>query len=842
MAQLCKILDLFVYVKKKYYLCGCKGLTQLKINTKMKKMFFALLLAIVGTTMTMADEYNYRKVDQVPDVGHYTWYHEYNPQSRRFTFYDQFHYGAGHNRKYIVHVYERKPGQSSIIMRYKNNTPAQYYYGVLMPNGISENEIGSVTYTNEYMLSEFDDEGHTGGNVEMDLTDVMVKAEDQEYTELRIVVEMLTREKWEYFRGWYPVETESRSDCGRGLFHNNYLDVDLPVWHSVKLTPSSQILKYGDNFQLTADVWGSHPATLTIQYSTDAQNWVDLDQRTITAADAKKGYTFTYKRAFLQNGMDADRVYRLKVYDKVRGTNEYTDYFNVSYFYNYEDKYGNTTQYKPGVTVFLGSPSEGKQYYVTSDIPVDLTETASGYKFTMPACNVRVQEAEKLYTVRFYDYDYTLLKEQKVGEGMNAVPPTTPTHAGMTFTGWDGAYTNIQKDIALHALYSVEGIEAKLSEANGLTYVKEGEKINLNIYVKTPTAVAARAYIQTALLETRDQASLQWNENSSYISFTAAEAQAGKIKTKENQSVFSSDYGRARYFRVRVQVGSTDVYSNAIRIDTYYPITINAGDLQALYTVTPRESMKGNGIVYSRPGDTIWAVDLDAEMCELKLDLSMGWSSAVTGIDQSQEGIIWSYVVMPAGLGQNFITVSHKKHTVLFYAAGHVDGYWNLIYGDGVYAPQEVICGGAATPPEVNDIPGKVFRGWYPRGGYAEDAYTNVTEDMAFDALLEDVPTFTVTFKDWDGFVLSQQEVAVGESALPPLVENREGYDFIGWDEDFSCVTTPLIVIAQYEAWPEGIEEVSGEPKVESKKTIKDGVLLIERNGRIYNAQGAEIK
>lgn len=845
MAQLCKIFDLFVYVKKKYYLCGCKGLTQLKINTKMKKMFFALLLAIVGTTMTMADEYNYRKVTEVPDVGHYTWYHEYNPQSRRFTFFDQFHYGAGHNRKYIVHVYERKPGQSSIIMRYKNNTPAQYYYGVLMPNGISENEIGSVTYTNEYMLSEFDDEGHTGGNVEMDLTDVMVKAEDQEYTELRIVVEMLTREKWEYFRGWYPVETESRSDCGRGLFHNNYLDVDLPVWHSVKLTPSSQILKYGDNFQLTADVWGSHPATLTIQYSTDAQNWVDLDQRTITAADAKKGYTFTYKRAFLQNGMDADRVYRLKVYDKVRGTNEYTDYFNVSYFYNYEDKYGNTTQYKPGLTVFLGSPSEGKQYYVTSDIPVDLTETANGYKFTMPACNVRVQEVEKVYTVRFFDYDYTLLKEQQVAEGKNATPPTTPTHAGMTFTGWDGAYTNVQKDIALHALYSVEGVEVKLAEANGLTYVKEGEKINLNIYVKTPTAVVAKAYIQNALLETEDQETLNWSENtSSPINFTAAQAQAGTTQVKANQSVFANgSYGRARYFRVRVHVGSEDIYSNTIRIDTYYPITINAGEYNGLYTeyvVEKPQYIFGSGIIYSRPGDILGFIDANAAECELSLYLANGTPADVRVT--SLGGYTATVLLMPVGYGSNAITVSHKKHTVLFYAAGHVDGYWNLIYGDGVYAPQEVLCGGAATPPEVNDIPGKVFCGWYPRGGYAEDAYTDVTEDMAFDALLEDVPTFTVTFKDWDGFVLSQQEVAVGESALPPLVENRYGFDFIGWDEDFSCVTTPLIVIAQYEAWPEGVEEVSGEPKVESKKTVKDGVLFIERNGRIYNAQGAEIK
>ena len=40
----------------------------------------------------------------------------------------------------------------------------------------------------------------------------------------------------------------------------------------------------------------------------------------------------------------------------------------------------------------------------------------------------------------------------------------------------------------------------------------------------------------------------------------------------------------------------------------------------------------------------------------------------------------------------------------------------------------------------------------------------------------------------------------------------------------------------------QAIDEVSGESKVESQKSIRDGVLLIERNGKTYNALGAEIK
>ena len=179
---------------------------------------------------------------------------------------------------------------------------------------------------------------------------------------------------------------------------------------------------------------------------------------------------------------------------------------------------------------------------------------------------------------------------------------------------------------------------------------------------------------------------------------------------------------------------------------------------------------------------------------------------------------------------------------MLFYAEGHFDGYWRTVYGDGVYEPQEVLCGNATTPPDVNDIPNKVFRGWKARGDYADDAYTDVTDDLIFDAILEDVQTFTVTFKDWDGTVLSTEEVAIGESAsAPAIIEGREGFEFIGWDKDFSKVTEDMTVTAQYEAWAEGIEQFTINNS-QFTKVIRDGVLYIERNGKTYNAQGAEVR
>lgn len=60
----------------------------------------------------------------------------------------------------------------------------------------------------------------------------------------------------------------------------------------------------------------------------------------------------------------------------------------------------------------------------------------------------------------------------------------------------------------------------------------------------------------------------------------------------------------------------------------------------------------------------------------------------------------------------------------------------------------------------------------------------------------------TVTFVDYNGTILKTEIVEVGQSATAPADPVRNGYNFIGWDTDFSNVATDVTVTALYELIP----------------------------------------
>ncbi len=57
---------------------------------------------------------------------------------------------------------------------------------------------------------------------------------------------------------------------------------------------------------------------------------------------------------------------------------------------------------------------------------------------------------------------------------------------------------------------------------------------------------------------------------------------------------------------------------------------------------------------------------------------------------------------------------------------------------------------------------------------------------------------YSVEFLDFDGTVLGSQTVKAGEAATAPDAPQRKGYEFLGWDKEFSNVTGDITVTAKY--------------------------------------------
>ena len=522
------------------------------------------------------------------------------------------------------------------------------------------------------------------------------------------------------------------------LSYINYFTYSLPNPLTFELTSPASTVRYGEDIELNCAVQAAGQARVVFSESDqpDGNQRVIYDY-TLSASEAGAGKIVSYHKSFIDDDMPATRYYHVALWLPDGKAGEQSTSLNFQYPLTINS--GTPAYYSPGEQITIPKSDCGSYSVRTvNNVPVYLEDLGANYRLTMPACAVWLNEQPTQYTVQFRDYDNTVLKTEKVACGSDATPPTPPTHAGMTFTGWDKPYTDIRTSQVIRATYSMDGVEAKLS--NTRETARQGEEGDFVLTVKNQSAIAARAWLQAAWLDDENDA-LTFGDLSGYSDFTADEVVNGTAKVRKITVLptGANYYGhRARYFRLRVRMAgsSNDIYSNIVRVATYYPILISSPDgkgvAESILENGERLMASNNGTIYSRPLDTIYATVV-SRSCFPKFE----WQRNSFDIESGN-----TWVVVPAGSGENMLTISREKHQVLFYMEGHHDGYWNLIHGEGVYEPQEITCGEAATPPDIiAEVPeGKLFRGWKARGEYADDAYNNVIQDMEFDALLEDNP------------------------------------------------------------------------------------------------------
>ena len=165
----------------------------------------------------------------------------------------------------------------------------------------------------------------------------------------------------------------------------------------------------------------------------------------------------------------------------------------------------------------------------------------------------------------------------------------------------------------------------------------------------------------------------------------------------------------------------------------------------------------------------------------------LGWSTSNTyfwSASTSNANVLRLWKENQTSTAINYYTTDPVVAQPTYYTVTFKD--WN----GTVLKTEEVLEGAAATAPADPTREGYTFTGW-------DVAFNNVTSDLVVTAQYT-INTYTVTFKDWDGTVLSTQTVEHGSAATAPADPTREGYTFAGWDVAFNNVTSDLVVTATY--------------------------------------------
>lgn len=437
------------------------------------------------------------------------------------------------------------------------------------------------------------------------------------------------------------------------------------------------------------------------------------------------------------------------------------------------------------------------------------------------------------YTVTFADHDGSVLKTENVNEGGSATPPETPERTGYYFDCWNGSYTNVTADVTVSASY--------------LAYITVTFKDYDNAVLKIDYVRYARSAVPPADPERAGYAFAGWDKAYAEI-ITSLTIKAAY--TKLLYSVVFTDYDGTVIAAQSAYIDTT-IYTPLMleypedRIGYHFigwlPAPVNGVytgitenliiiaqyELLPVYTVTFAD---WDGTVFKTVQVTQGAYAVQPEAPRRNGYVFDYWSPTQTGTQEDMT--ITAVYRAPVGLFKVYF-YSYDWQTILKEEwvveggsatapeppeyAGHTFSHWSADYTYISYAPTKVYpiyttneytvtfldhdgttlktgtveYGDDAVPPEAPVRSGYSFTGW-------DGDYTNITGELTLIAQYS-LLTHTVTFVDYDGTLLKTETVPDGESATPPKAPARAGYDFIGWDGDYSNVTSDLTLSAQYD-------------------------------------------
>ncbi|MGX8852573.1 InlB B-repeat-containing protein [Amedibacillus sp. YH-ame10] len=594
---------------------------------------------------------------------------------------------------------------------------------------------------------------------------------------------------------------------GYGTVENGEKTTVLPVDHSTMTIPSLPEIKGIPNDKIfagwTIDKEGKGEYFTT---STEVKDnitvyaqWITKKQFTVTFVDdkgktikvdtvnegddaiaptnpKKEGYTFTgWDKGFanVTENLIVTAQFEANIYTvKFDGNGANDGLVNDQQFTYDETKALNNNNFTKVHHTFDGWLYNGKKYKNEEEVK-NLTSQKNGV-----VTLVAQWKEDAKYKVTFTDGFGNQLSYQEVYQGEDATAPENPVREGYSFEGWNGKYTNVQRDTVVVAMFRAYKYVVEF-DGNGET---AGTMENQNFTYGRPQALSKNTFTK------ENHTFLGWEYNNKQYN-----------DEQEVKNLIATDGGVVRLVAKwkendKFNVTFTDGFGTELKEETVYVgkdatapanpekegytfknwdkdftnvtenLTVNAVFEANTYTVKFDGNGQDSGTMANQEFVYDQAQNLTKNAFVKENYTFTGWTyKGVTYTDQEE------VMNLIATNGGEVTLVAQWKENDKFNVT-FTDGFGTELKEETVYVGKD------ATAPANPTKEGYTFKNW-------DKDFTNVTENLTVNAVFE-ANTYTVKFDgngQDSGTMADQGFVYDQEQKLTKNAFVKENYTFTGW-------------------------------------------------------------
>ena len=449
--------------------------------------------------------------------------------------------------------------------------------------------------------------------------------------------------------------------------------------------------------------------------------------------------------------------------------------------------------------------------------------------------------APKYYTIRFVNYDGTILETQTLEKGFTPVysgaEPAKEADAQYTYTfsGWTPTIAEVTGDATYTATFTATKNKYLVTFKDEDGTILQSEEVEYGV---TPTAPANPTKAATAewtyTFAGWDKEIISVAEATTYTATYTATKNSYTVTWKnEDGSVIASETLEYGTTPAHADINKESTAEYTYTFTGWTPqITAVTGD--AVYTATFDSTVNQYTVTfYWENGTTILR----------QMQLSYGELPTISVIPARNADNQCSYYSF-AGWEPEIAPVTGNASYIPTYTEHYYEymvTFRNYNRQDLQYSMQP--CGfiptydGATPTKPGNEQYSYVFMGWTPE-------LTELTGDAVYTATYErTVNTYTIVFLDENGTELDRTEVAYGQMPSTSVVPTKEDdeeytYTFAGWSPQLKRVTGDATYRATYKATAKTEGFNNAEVGETATKVIIDNQIFIRRGGNIYTIDG----